>query len=206
MGYLIRGLLVGFAIAVPVGPIGVLCIRRTLARGRLAGLATGLGAASADAVYGVIAAYGLTLLTDWLVHQQTWLQLVGGIFLCYLGLRTLSRLPTAVPVGVDRSRAMSDFASTFILTLSNPLTIFSFLAVFAGLGLSAKSGGYGSAFSLVLGVFLGSSAWWLFLSSAVALLRDRLGDASLRWAQRVAGVMLLGFGLAALVGWALAWR
>ena len=206
MEYLIRGLLAGFAIAAPVGPIGVLCIRRTLARGRLAGLATGLGAASADALYGVIAAYGLTLLTEWLVCQQGWLQLVGGIFLCYLGLRTLSRLPTAVPVGVDRSRAMSDFASAFMLTLTNPLTIFSFMAVFAGLGLSSKNDGPGAAFSLVSGVFLGSSAWWLLLSGAVALLRDRLGDAPLRWVQRVAGVMLLGFGLAALAGWALAWR
>ena len=117
-----------------MGPIGVLCIRRTLVDGRLYGLITGLGAASADAIYGIIAAFGLVSITNLLIGGQTWLRLVGGIFLCYLGVRTLLARPAQDEVSSQKTSLAGAYASTFLLTLTNPLTILSFAAIFAGMG------------------------------------------------------------------------
>ncbi len=199
-----RGLLLGFAIAAPVGPVGVLCIRRTLTEGRAAGLLSGLGAATADAVYGAIAGFGLTAVTDLLVGRQWWLRLLGGLFLCYLGARTLLSRPaetTAVVRGNRGAGLVGMYLSTFLLTLTNPLTILSFAGVFAGLGMfTAGRAGYGVAGLLVGGVFAGSASWWLLLSGGVGLLRGRLGPRALRWVGRVSGVVILGFGVLALVG------
>ncbi|MGH7682576.1 MAG: LysE family translocator, partial [Candidatus Eiseniibacteriota bacterium] len=135
LGLLLRGIVIGFSIAAPVGPIGVLCIRRTLADGRAAGLATGLGAASADAIYGCLAAFGLTALTSALVGAQTWVRLIGGAFLIYLGAKTLLAKPGDRPAQATASGLVSAYASTFLLTLTNPMTILSFVAVFAALDL-----------------------------------------------------------------------
>jgi threonine/homoserine/homoserine lactone efflux protein len=216
----IRGLVIGFSIAAPVGPIGVLCIRRTLANGRLSGFLSGLGAATADACYGSVAALGLTFISTILIEQQIWLRLVGGVFLCYLGLRTfferpagsVSSLPLAPPAGdfelgtiqdasPPSARAlMADYASTFLLTLTNPLTILSFAAIFAGLGVWDTGGSAASAMLLVLGVFCGSASWWLVLSTAADVLRVRfLKPQSLVWVNRISGLIIGGFGLAALV-------
>ncbi len=196
---LLRGITVGFAIAAPVGPIGLLCIQRTLAQGRRAGLVTGLGAASADAVYGLIAGLGLTAVAAFLAGHQLWLALVGGLFLCYLGVRTLLSTPATQAAKVDGAGYWGAYASTFVLTLTNPLTIFSFLAVFAGLGLATAGGAPRQALALVVGVFVGSALWWLLLSSGVSLLRRRLGIEVLLWVNRVAGAVLIGFGLYLLV-------
>lgn len=195
--FLLRGLVIGFAIAAPVGPIGLLCIQRTLSSGRRAGLVSGLGAATADAVYGSVAAFGLTAISQALVSQQIWLRLGGGLFLCYLGLRTFLARVAEKPAGAGGRGLVGDYASTFVLTMTNPLTILSFMAVFAGLGLSA-GGGYGQAALLVLGVFSGSAAWWLTLSLGVGLLQTRLGPATLRWINRLSGAIIFAFGLAAL--------
>src|SRR5688572_6978734 len=131
MGFLLKGLAIGFCIAAPVGPIGVLCIRRSLAEGTLIGLATGLGAATADAAYGCVAAFGLTAISDFLVGQKFWLGLLGGIFLCYLGVRTFFTKPA--PGMESRLQAVSGlgsaYVSTLFLTLTNPMTILSFVAV-----------------------------------------------------------------------------
>lgn len=189
-----RGVLIGFAIAAPVGPIGLLCIQRTLADGRLTGLATGLGAATADAVYGMVAAFGLTAISAFLVQQRLGLGLIGGAFLCYLGVRTLLASPAQRAAAVMAGSGWSAYGSTFLLTLTNPMTIFSFMAVFAGVGLAA-SADYGRAATLVAGVFAGSAAWWLLLSGGVALLRDRITPAALRWINRAAGMILLVFGI-----------
>lgn len=199
----VRGLALGFAIAAPVGPIGVLCIRRTLAEGRLAGLVSGLGAATADALYGFIAAFGLTFISSLLISYQTAIRLVGGLFLLYLGSKTLVA-PVAEQPAADLAASSSprgllaNYGSTLALTLTNPMTILSFAAVFAGLGVGAASGDYASAAVLVLGVFLGSAFWWLALSAAVSLLRSRVTARGLRWVNRVSGVIILGFGVAAL--------
>jgi threonine/homoserine/homoserine lactone efflux protein len=196
---LLRGLVIGLSIAAPVGPIGVLCIRRTLTQGRVSGLVSGLGAATADAIYGCIAGFGLTLVSDVLVAQQLWLRLVGGGFLCYLGLRTLVARPAEMVTGADGDGLIGAYASTFFLTLTNPMTIMSFVAVFAGLGLADTAADYVSAGILVLGVFTGSALWWLVLSIGVGLFRERVGPPLLQWVNRVSGVVIAGFGLFAIV-------
>ncbi len=198
--YFLKGLAIGFSIAAPVGPIGVLCIRRTLAGGRTIGLLSGLGAATADAFYGSIAAFGLTAISTFLVQQQVLLRLVGGAFLCFLGLRALFSRPSAQSTVANPRSQLNAYASTFLLTLSNPLTILSFAAIFAGLGLAAETHSYPSAGLMVLGVFLGSSTWWLILSGVSSLLKSRLGQAGLTWVNRISGVIILGFGATAIIG------
>ncbi|MCB0231048.1 MAG: LysE family transporter, partial [Anaerolineae bacterium] len=182
-------------------PIGVLCIRRTLAEGRLAGFVTGLGAATADTVYGAVAAFGLTAVSAFLVSQQDWLRLIGGAFLLYLGIRTFLTRPmpqTAVRDDKSSRTLAGDYASTFLLTITNPLTIISFAAVFAGLGLGSGYDDLGSALLLVAGVFTGSALWWLLLSGGVSLLRGRITENGLRWVNRVSGVIITVFGVVAL--------
>jgi threonine/homoserine/homoserine lactone efflux protein len=197
---LLRGLLLGFSIAAPVGPIGVLCIRRTLAGGRLVGLATGLGAATADAAYGLVAGLGLTAVASGLTTQQRWLPLIGGGFLMVLGVRTFLARPASQPAQASAAGLAGAYLSTLALTLTNPLTILSFAAAFAGLGLLGNGVGPagGAALSLVVGVFLGSAAWWLLLSSLVHALRGRLGPGALGWVNRISGVVITGFGVAAI--------
>src|SRR5579884_3922324 len=198
--FFLRGLLIGFSIAAPVGPIGVLCIRRTLANGRLAGLLSGLGAATADAGYGAVGAFGLTAVSTVLVGQQHWLRLLGGIFLLYLGMKTFRSRPAEKAAGSRPALGLAGmYLSTLALTLTNPATILSFAAVFAGLGLATSAhGDYARAAQVVAGVFLGSALWWLILSSLVDLARGRLNPTSLGWANRLSGVILTAFGLLAL--------
>jgi threonine/homoserine/homoserine lactone efflux protein len=193
--------LIGFSIAAPVGPIGVLCIRRTLASGWLTGLVTGLGAATADACYGLLAASGLTLASVFLVQQQARLSLLGGLFLCFLGVRTLLSRPAEAAAQVNRTGGglLGAYLSTFFLTLTNPMTILSFVAIFAGLGLAGSRGSSLSAGLLVAGVFAGSACWWLLLSAGVSRLSTRLTPASLLWVNRAAGLIIFAFGLVAVV-------
>lgn len=195
---LLRGILIGFSIAAPVGPIGVLCIRRTLADGRTSGLASGLGAATADAIYGCVAGFGLTFVSSLLVGQQVWLRLVGGAFLCYLGVKTFLARPAEQAASARGNGLMGAYASTFFLTLTNPMTILSFAAIFAGLGAGDAGGSYRLAVLLVLGVFLGSALWWLLLSSVASVLRARLTARALAWVNKLSGVIVAGFGLLAL--------
>jgi threonine/homoserine/homoserine lactone efflux protein len=200
MNIFLQGLLLGFSIAAPVGPIGVLCIRRTLAEGRAVGLASGLGAAAADAAYGLVAAFGLTAISSVLVGQRFWLGLLGGLFLLYLGARTLFARPAEQPAHAASGRGLvGAFLSTLALTLTNPMTILSFVAIFAGLGVAAGAD-YGVATLLVGGVFLGSAAWWLTLSLLVGALRSRFNARAMLWVNRFSGVIVLSFGLVALWG------
>ena len=198
MDIFFRGLIIGFSIAAPVGPIGVLCIRRTLAEGRLAGFLSGMGAASADMLYGAIAAFGLTAVQDLLLGQASWLRIIGGVFLLYLGVRTFVSKPAGQAAVSSRSGRFGAYLSTFLLTLTNPITILSFLAIFAGLRLGETDGNYFSASLMVAGVFLGSAAWWLTLSTGVSLLREKFTPALLAWVNRLAGVLIFAFGVAAL--------
>jgi threonine/homoserine/homoserine lactone efflux protein len=200
INFLLRGLIIGFSIAAPVGPIGVLCIRRTLAEGRLAGLLSGLGAASADAIYGAVAGFGLTFVSNFLVGQQTWLRLLGGLFLCYLGVKTFLSKPAEQAATTKGNSLAGMYASTFLLTLTNPMTIISFAAIFAGLGLANSSQDYTSAALTVSGVFLGSASWWLILSGLVNLFRAKFQAGGLRWVNWISGVVITGFGLFALLG------
>jgi len=199
ISYLLRGAVIGFSIAAPVGPIGVLCIRRTLAGGRVSGLLSGLGAATADAVYGVIAAFGLTYVSNILVGYQTWIRLVGGLFLCYLGLKTYLSRPAEGPAYAEGEGLVGAYISTFFLTLTNPMTILAFTAVFAGLGIGSATGDYRAAALLVLGVFSGSAAWWLILSGGVSLFRSKFTPQALGWVSKAAGIVILGFGVLAIL-------
>jgi len=200
---ILSGIAIGFSIAAPVGPIGVLCIRRTLADGRLHGLVSGLGAATADAVYGCIAAFGLTFLSAVLFQQQFWLRLIGGAFLLFLGVHTILAKPKNHPHNDRKLGLARAYVSTFLLTLTNPVTILSFAAVFAGLGLGASRGDYGAAGLLVLSVFIGSAAWWLILSAAVSFLRSKVTTRVLIWINRISGAIILAFGIIAIVSLAL---
>ena len=195
--FFLRGLLIGFSIAAPVGPIGVLCIRRTLAEGRASGLVAGLGAATADAVYGSIAGFGLTFISSFLIDQQTWLGLIGGAFLVYLGVRTFLSKPSERAAQAASGNLLTSYASTFFLTITNPLTIISFAAIFAGLGIGRPNGDFGSAAILVLGVFTGSALWWLLLSGGVSIFRSRFDVRALSWVNRISGVIITVFGIMA---------
>ncbi len=196
--FLVRGLVIGFSIAAPVGPVGVLCIRRTIAEGRRHGYVSGLGAATADAIYGCIAAFGLTFISTVLISQQTLLRLVGGFFLCFLGVRALRSKPVEQANLAETQSLIRAYGSTFFLTLTNPLTILSFAAIFAGVGIVNTSTNYASAALLVLGVFLGSVMWWLVLSGGVSLFRAKFKPVWMLWVNRISGTIIFGFGVSVL--------
>lgn len=198
LGIIFKGLVLGFSIAAPVGPIGVLCIRRTLDKGFRSGVASGLGAASADAIYGTIAAAGLTLVADFLAQQEMWLGLLGGAFLLYLGLKTFfskSKAETAEVEDSLNNGLGKDYFSTFLLTLSNPMTIFSFIAIFSGFSAHSGTVYQFSAFLLVLGVFCGSALWWLTLSTLVNVLRQKLDQRIIFYINKAAAVLIIAFAV-----------
>ena len=195
--FLLRGFLLGFSIAAPVGPIGVLCIRRTLADGRLTGFLSGLGAASADMLYGAIAAFGLTTVMGLLVGIQLWLRAVGGLFLLYLGVCTFFAKPADRAAQTRGTGLFAVYASTFLLTITNPMTILAFLGMFSAI---LPTDGAPSPVSLVLGVFLGSAAWWLALSGLVGLVRERFTPEWMQWVNRFSGMIITGFAIFILAG------
>lgn len=196
--HLLQGIGLGFAIAAPVGPIGLLCIRRSLTQGQWVGLATGLGAATADGLYGSIAGFGLTAVSELLVDQVDWLQFLGGVFLCYLGVKTIIAVPTTETEEWSNRSLLGAYASTFLLTLTNPATILSFIAIFAGLGVVRGDRSWLLSLAIVLGVFLGSALWWLCLSWGVTLFKRKLTPARLVWLNRLAGMAIFAFGVVAL--------
>ncbi|MCX2829023.1 LysE family transporter [Bacillus pseudomycoides] len=193
--FLIKGLIIGFSIAAPVGPIGILCIRRTLENGRLVGFMSGLGAATADGVYGLIAGLSLTVITNYLINQQLWFQLIGGVFLGYFGVKTYKSKPSNTLTKSKNQQNFKAYASTFFLTITNPITILSFIAIFSGLGIANLDIDLMVKLILVLGVFLGSILWWLFLSIVVSLLKTRINAYSLIIINKVSGLILLLFSL-----------
>lgn len=200
LSFFIKGLIFGFSIAAPVGPIGILCIRRSLTGGWTAGLLTGLGAATADALYGCVAGFGLAGITGLLVGQRTWIQLVGGLFLCYLGVRVFVSATDERSAPESSGSAAAGYFSALLLTLTNPMTILSFTAVFAGMGLGSVTTGHLAAGWLVAGVFSGSMAWWIILSSASSLFNTHMNAQAMHWINRVSGTVLAGFGVIAVIG------
>ncbi|WP_017299371.1 LysE family transporter [Nodosilinea nodulosa] len=195
---MLKGIGLGLAIAAPVGPIGLLCIRRSLTQGQLMGLVTGLGAATADGLYGCIAGFGLTAIADLLVSHARAMQLIGGLFLCYLGVSTVRANPATEAAQVSSRGLWGAYASTLLLTLTNPATILSFIAIFAGLGLVGSSQSRGAALVLVFGVFLGSALWWICLSWGVTVFSQRLTPDRLKWLNRLAGAAIFAFGVVAI--------
>jgi threonine/homoserine/homoserine lactone efflux protein len=196
---LVKGIVVGVVIAIPVGPVGILCLRRTIFEGRLSGLVSGSGAASADALFAVIAAFGLTFVSGWLIRYQDWLRAAGGVYLLYAGgSALLSTAHEQLTEESDPETLVRGFASAFALTVTNPITILVFLAIFAAVGLGERATLVHAAF-LVLGVWLGSFLWWLALSAGVDMYRRSIEPRHLAWVSRGSGVILLLTG-AALIG------
>lgn len=198
LAFLWKGVVVGLIIAVPVGSVGILCIRRTIFHGRLAGFVSGMGAAAADAIFGIIAAFGLTVVSDWLLGYQEWLRIVGAGFLLLIGMRAFMAEPLLAGRSQrDPETLLADFASTFALTLTNPITILAFLAIFAGIGFTGEDATLSGAAILVFGVWLGSLLWWSALALGAGSLRRSFRRNHLVWINRVSGgiLMLSGLGL-----------
>ena len=194
---LIKGFAVGVAIAAPVGPVALLCIQRALTGGWMSGLASGLGAAAADTLYGSIAAFSLSLIENFLMAHRYSIAIGGGILLCLLGLRILMMKPPQIPERPNTSAAglVGIFLGTFMLTLANPTTVLSFIAIFAAINISAASGDYGAAGILVLGVFIGAALWWLCLALGVGVIRHRVDEPVLRWIARGSAGLVIAFGI-----------
>jgi len=197
-----KGAAVGFAIAAPVGPVGVLCVRRTLMFGRISGLVSGFGAAVADGVYGFVAAFGLTLISTWLLDHRVAIQLLGGSFLLFLAYRIFvlgqGERGSVAAATDNNSNPLHSFGSTFVLTLTNPITILAFLGIFTAVGIAEVSEDHWLATALVGGVFVGSMLWWLFLAAGAGYFRRHLQHGGLRWVNRISGGLILCFGLYAL--------
>lgn len=198
-GLFFKGLLLGFSLAAPLGPIGVLCIRRTLANGMLTGFVSGLGTATADALYAAMAAFGLTAATGYLVSQQLYFHSIGGLYLLYLSYTTFTAQPemnTAPPP--IAGTLLSSYFSSFFLTLANPMTILMFIALFAGITTLELSADYTHSLLLVGGVFSGSLVWWFFLSTFVGILRSNFSPPKLVLINRISGIIIAGFGIYSL--------
>ena len=197
----IKGMIVGLVIAAPVGPVNILCIQRTLTVGKRSGFVSGLGAATADTIFGIIAALGLTLIADFLVAQQFWLRLIGGAIIVALGIRALNYHPkTASERRTSyRKRAAGDFTSTFALTITNPITIFSFAAILATANAVVPEDDLSAAWALIVGVFIGSQVWWSSLTFGAAFFREQLNDRGLLRLTRISGGIIILCGIVALL-------
>ncbi len=195
--FAVRGFILGFTIAAAVGPISLLVIRRTLAEGQAVGLVSGLGVATADATYGAIAAFGLGAITDVLVNARVVLGLVGGLFLLWLAWNTVRAQPTEAATAPRRRGGLAGaYLSILALTMANPMTILSFAALFAGLGVT--TGVTADAAAIVVGVLLGSSAWWVVLTSVIGAFRLRVTPAWIHRINLVSGVVIGLFALVAI--------
>lgn len=197
---LLKGLFLGLLIAIPVGPIGVLCVQRTLTKGKLSGFISGMGAATADGFYGAVAAFGLMMVIHFLQDHQTTLHLVGGFFLLYTGIKTIYSKPQALKRHAESEISLlNDYLSTLFLTITNPTTIISFTALFAGVGIGISENNIFASTCLVVGVFLGSTLWWLPLCFGVAWMKKRIKNFSLGIVNKLSGVVIALFALTILL-------
>lgn len=193
---LLKGVAVGLAIAAPVGPVAVLCIRRTLLQGPSAGFASGFGAVTADVIFASIATFGVAALSDVLLRHEIALRIVGGCFLVVLGTRTLFN-PPPPPGRPLAGRVIKSYASAFLLTITNPVTIFAFTAIFTGFGIVGRDMSRPASWSLILGVAIGATLWWSGLTLAAGFLRERVAVDRLTWLNRLSGGLILFFAAAA---------
>ncbi len=193
--FFLKGIIAGIIIAAPVGPVGVLCVRRTIFEGPVYGFISGLGAAVADAIFGIVAAFGLTVISDFLIGHQGWLKAVGAAFLMFIGGRAVLMARDTTPAPISGESLVGAFASTFVLTVTNPITILAFAGVFAAAGLSGAQATWGGAGMLVAGVFSGSLAWWILLCSVAGGVRHLVREIHLVWVSRTSGIILVAFAL-----------
>jgi threonine/homoserine/homoserine lactone efflux protein len=196
--YILKGIAIGFALAAPVGPLGVICIRRTLAHGSKRGLLVGLSAAVADILYGIVAAFGVTLISDFIYHQQQWIRLVGGFFLIILGYHILRSHPLTETETNGTNGHIRAFFSTFLLALTNPMTVFTFAAVFASVGLKEITSNHIYGLFLVAGIFLGTMGWFTLLTTLVHFFKEKINTDGISLVNKIAGSVLILFGIIAL--------
>ncbi len=196
---LFQGALIGFSIAAPVGVNGLICIKRTLTQGKIAGFISGLGAATAHGLFSSVAGLGLTYISSFLLEQEFWLRLIGGLVLCSLGAKTFMSKPPKKDVKVSKnSSLMNAYLTTLLLSFTNPLTILSFAAIFSGSSLSSTITNNSSTIQMIVGVFAGSTCWWLILSSGVGFCRKWLTPGRLRLLNYVSGVIIAALGVVAI--------
>ncbi len=195
----LKGLVAGLFIAAPVGPVAVLCVKRAMYYGAAGGLSAGLGAAMADAVFGAVVGFGVAAVSGWLIEHEQSIRGVGGVILVALGAQLFFSRSKPMEKGASGAGLAGTFFTTFMLTLTNPITIISFLTVFASLGLASVNLSYGEAGVLVAGVFLGSGVWWIAISAIVVFARGRIGFEWMPVIKRWSGVLIVGFGIWALV-------
>ncbi len=193
-----EGFLIGLSLAAPVGPMGLLCIQKTLAGGFVLGMLTGIGIALADAIYGMMAAFGVTAISDFLIAHKSVLSFGGGLFLIWIGIKNLFSKPSLEETAVlqPREHGFSAFSTAFLLTLTNPLTVFTYIAIFAGASINVANNW--GAIAITLAIFAGSMAWWLMLSGFVALTKAKIRPRHVGAISHVSGIILVGFGLYAL--------
>jgi threonine/homoserine/homoserine lactone efflux protein len=196
--YIFKGIVIGFALAAPVGPLGVICIRRTLAHGSKHGLLVGISAAVADILYGIVAAFGVTLISDFIYTQQRWIRLVGGSVLILLGYHTFRSHPSTETKTNRINGNIRAFFSTFMLALTNPMTVFTFAAVFASVGLKEITDNYIFAVFLVAGIFLGTMSWFTLLTTLVHYFREKINTDGICLVNKIAGTILIILGIVAI--------
>jgi threonine/homoserine/homoserine lactone efflux protein len=197
--FVLKGFAVGFIVAIPVGPVGLLCTQRTLSHGRMHGLISGLGAATADVIYASLAAFGLTIISNFLIAQRMWFRLFGGSFLCLLGIRIILSKPAPIGSLAEKLRHFSNYTSTLLITLSNPMSILISAGMFAGLGLVGPDVGWSKATQIVGGVFLGSMFWWISLSAFVGIFHKQAGDNTMVLLARIFGSIIATLGIIVII-------
>lgn len=184
--------------AAPVGPIGILCINRSLSRGFKSGFISGLGAASADAIYGAIAAFGLSLITDYLTNSISYIKFLGVLLLLYIGMKTLNEMPKNNNQIVSMNRTLAEYLSTLSLTITNPATIFTFIAIYSSFGFT-DSKSLTDSIMLVLGIFMGSSIWWALLSYIASSVSKSVETIHIIWINRISGLLIISFAIVVLI-------
>ncbi|WP_371362041.1 hypothetical protein SRRS_32960 [Sporomusa rhizae] len=189
----------GFLLAAPIGPVNLICIKSTLSKGRISGLIVGLGAATADALYGYAAAAGLNFLISFINQYETAFRWGGGMFIAYLGWKTFQSVPPSPSIDKETTKNLYKvFAGIFLLTLTNPITIFSFIATFSSLGIAILVTSLPKAALAALGVFLGSLLWWIILTSAISFFRDKVTPKTISYINKLAGALIILIGIASI--------
>jgi threonine/homoserine/homoserine lactone efflux protein len=199
LGLFIQGIVIGLTLAVPIGPISLVCIHRTVAAGRLHGIVSGIGVATADSLYAAVAFLGLTAVSGLIIGYQSLFRLLTGIALILVGIRVFRSVPPAVSTGDGEEPYLQDYLSLFAIAAANPLTIIFFITVLPGFGVVAQGTTLIAAVPFVAGIFLGSTAWWIILCGSVGSVRSRLGTGSLRQINRISGILIALFGAGMLI-------
>lgn len=198
--YLLKGIIVGFVVSIPMGPMGILCVQRTLNKGKLSGFSSGMGIVTADTIFALVAGLGISFIIHFLREQQMIFQIIGGLFIAFIGVKIFIANPVKQFKKHRREgkNLFEDFFSILFLALSNPFTIFLYIAIFAGLNLHDVSSSYSSALFVVAGIFVGASIGWFVISTVVNRFRTNIRLRGLMWINRIAGITIILFGVFAI--------